>query len=80
LSIHAKQVAKFLNERLREEVDAVLVHCFAGASRSPSLAMAIADATGLSRWSIDWSPQDPTVEPPNVHVYETTLEALASCI
>ncbi len=80
-AFHAKQVVSFLNNRLREGVEAVLVHCQAGVSRSPSIAMAIVDGLGLTmdRRMIDWTPMDPTEEPPNLHVYETMIESLTSC-
>ena len=78
-SFHAKQIVKFLQTRLREGVESVLVHCQAGVSRSPSVAMAIADCLGRSRNIIDWNPLDPNEDPPNLHVYETMIESLTGC-
>jgi predicted protein tyrosine phosphatase len=73
---HAKAIASFLRSRLREGVETVVVHCNAGFSRSPSIAMAIADCMGLPRTVIDW--ERPTNDdPPNQHVYRTMIEAMA---
>lgn len=48
----------------------LIVHCFAGASRSPSIAMAIADSLHIPRSSIQWNEDDDSSgEPPNWHVY-----------
>lgn len=49
----------------------LIVHCFAGVSRSPSIAMAIADCLHVPRSSIQWNEDDdPTAEAPNRHVYD----------
>lgn len=57
----------------------LVIHCEAGASRSPSAAMAIADITSLGRHIIQWGGfeecQSPRAErmPPNQSVYEAVL-------
>jgi hypothetical protein len=50
---HARDAWAFLSG-LREDVEVLVVHCFAGVSRSPSAAMAIADAMSLGRSVIEW--------------------------
>lgn len=55
------------------EQESIIVHCEAGASRSPSVAMALADGLGLDRGVIDW--YAPHGSPPNRHVYWMTMSA-----
>lgn len=71
---HAAQILPFLGARLREGVEHIVIHCEAGLSRSPSLAMAITDVLGLDRKLIDWPLGDVHELPPNVHVYEQLCE------
>lgn len=79
---HAAQIPVFLRERLRDGVLSLLVHCEAGVSRSPSIAMAICDSLGLCREIIDWpyangaNPARSFHEnPPNLHVYNLVTSA-----
>jgi predicted protein tyrosine phosphatase len=58
------------------DVEALVIHCEAGASRSPSMAMAIADVLGMDRRQIDWSGRDTVTDPINQHVYNVTRKAL----
>ncbi len=77
-SYHAKQIKPFLASRLREGVSTVLIHCEAGLSRSPSIAMAICDCFELPREIIDWQGRNVNADAPNQHVYETVCAALLS--
>jgi predicted protein tyrosine phosphatase len=76
LPYHAKQVQPFLQRRLRDGVASLLVHCEAGISRSPSIAMAICDCLGLARETIDWGGRNVNADPPNQHVYRMMIEAM----
>lgn len=78
LSYHAKQIKPFLASRLRDGVNVVLIHCEAGLSRSPSIAMAICDCLKLPRQIIDWQGRNVNADAPNQHVYETVCAALLS--
>lgn len=49
----------------------LVIHCEAGVSRSPSVAMAIADCLHIRRSNIDWRHMDVEQHPPNEHVYRT---------
>lgn len=70
---HAERVWKFIQDQWLR-ADTLLIHCEAGASRSPSLAMAIADAYALGRDAINWG-GDSSKDPPNGHVYDTTIQS-----
>jgi predicted protein tyrosine phosphatase len=72
----AQLVWRFL-ERYRD-VPLLVIHCHAGASRSPSMAMAVCDGLGLPRNAILWHHrrvQAADGPPPNQHVYNMTLSA-----
>jgi predicted protein tyrosine phosphatase len=56
-------------KRWQNEVGAIVIHCEAGVSRSPSVAMALADALEWGRSCIEWT-FNPTEPPPNLHVYQ----------
>lgn len=76
---HAAQIPQHL-KRVRDGATRLLIHCEAGVSRSPSIAMAITDSLGLSRDVIDWaaiagSQRTVNDEPPNMHVYNMVMEA-----
>lgn len=64
-------------------VRTLVIHCFAGVSRSISVAMAIADVTGMGRLAIEWQSKPWHAElldgPPNRHVYDL-VKAAASPI
>lgn len=70
---HARSLTDFLSDFA--DVETVVVHCHAGLSRSPSTAMAIADAIGLARSAIEWAgcPKD---APPNRLVYDAMYAEL----
>lgn len=53
----------------------LVIHCEAGVSRSPSIAMAIADCLHIRRRQIDWHHMDVEQHPPNEHVYRTVRMA-----
>jgi predicted protein tyrosine phosphatase len=76
---HAEALAAFVRG-LDEDVEVLVVHCFAGVSRSISAAMAIADHLNLGRGSIEWLRahclDSHHLSPPNQHVYRLTREAL----
>lgn len=64
---HARAIWEFLANH--PDVDVVMLHCMAGAGRSPSVALAIADAMGWPRSCVEWmTVGDPLV--PNELVYD----------
>lgn len=65
-------IASFV-ETWKDQVGAIVIHCEAGASRSPSVAMALADSHGWGRASIEWMGSGRV--PPNLHVYRVTRYA-----
>lgn len=70
---HAMAIWDFLSKTTEK---LLVVHCFAGVSRSPSIAMAIADSLHIPRASIVWGEdRDPTETPPNQHVYHCVRRA-----
>lgn len=71
---HGDNIAAFVAEHAG--VPCIVVHCEAGASRSPSVAMAIADYLKLSRRRISWGEQRTNVLAPNRWVYDVTIEAM----
>lgn len=74
---HAKAIWDFVQRPRSIEPAGIVIHCHAGVSRSPSVAMALADALRLDRSAIDWQswdgPLDPDRRAPNWHVYRLTL-------
>jgi predicted protein tyrosine phosphatase len=76
---HARQIWDFLNSY--PEAEGLVVHCNAGESRSPAVAMAVCDVLGLNRTgAIDWvtgkgerPPVDHVVN--NKHVYRMMVQA-----
>lgn len=69
---HASRTWEFVRDQWLK-IDTLLIHCEAGVSRSPSLAMAIADVHALGRDAIDWE-RDVNRDPPNGHVYDTLVK------
>lgn len=72
---HAEKIWEFLRSN---KVSTVVVHCNEGVSRSPAVAMAIADAFNLPRSVIDWKNKHGTPDPAgpvtNQHVYRTMMD------
>jgi predicted protein tyrosine phosphatase len=73
----ACEIWDFLDRMIEQGAEAIVVHCEAGASRSPSVAMAIADCMGLGRESVTWRGVqcDDKFAPPNDYVYGLMCEA-----
>lgn len=72
---HAYQLVEFL--RKHADAETIVVHCFAGISRSVSTAFAIVDTAGISRSIISIaSGRTPWGAPPNQMVYSTMFAAL----
>lgn len=71
---HADAVAAFMAQHA--SIPIVVVHCTAGASRSPSTAMALCDHYRLPRTAIDWRPEHVNGHPPNVWVYDKVREGM----
>lgn len=71
---HADSIAKFVGKMLDAGAEVFVVHCENGVHRSPSVAMAMADAMGWGRECVGWV--SPHSEPPNQHVYQLTKTAL----
>lgn len=73
----AEEIWAFVHE-WKEKVEAFVIHCEAGASRSPSIAMALADRL-WDRAFIEWKrPSDwdiNTRAAPNVYVYDRMMSA-----
>lgn len=70
---HALQIWNFL-ANVKEKL--LIIHCYAGISRSPSIAMAVADSLDIPRTSIIWNEDlDPAQHPPNRHVYNCVRRA-----
>lgn len=69
---HAAQIWGFVST-VAEPL--LVIHCEAGVSRSPSVAMAIADCLHIRRSNIDWHHMDVEQHPPNEHVYRTVRMA-----
>lgn len=67
---HAREIWAFV-EKWRADAAVIVVHCEAGASRSPSIAMAIADRLRIKRDCIDWLRFEHVAgdSPPNDLVY-----------
>ena len=76
LPYNAKQIGPFLSKKRHDPTPDLLVHCEAGLSRSPSIAMAICDSLNLNRSIIDWGGRDVNQDAPNQHVYNLCVEAL----
>ncbi len=74
----AREVWTFVRG-LPSEVETLVIHCFAGVSRSISTAFAIADVLGMGRTCIRWVRQPAWGavhhDPPNRHVYRLVREA-----
>lgn len=70
---HASRIWEFVRDQW-PKADTLLIHCEAGVSRSPSAAMAIADAYAIGRDTIDWE-RDPNGDPPNGHVYDLLTQS-----
>lgn len=70
---HAREVWDFVRTHW-QQIETLVVHCEAGVSRSPSVAMAVADAYALGRDAISWDNLDPDGDPPNGHVYDTMMK------
>jgi predicted protein tyrosine phosphatase len=68
---HARLIWDFIERH--KDIRNLVVHCVVGVSRSPSVAMAIADCTGNSRHVIQWE-RDPCGAPPNKRVYDTLCD------
>ncbi|NHZ42080.1 dual specificity protein phosphatase family protein [Massilia aquatica] len=70
----ARAILRELREVLaREGIDLLLVHCFAGASRSPAVAEVLAGLYGVAIADTCY-PRDPRFKvTPNQHVYDTML-------
>lgn len=71
---HAEQVADFVY-LMQGRIHELIVHCEAGASRSPSMAMAIAHVMNGSSY-ITWEGHQYHGVTPNKGVYEVTLAAM----
>lgn len=69
-----KAVWEFIN-KLPPFFDDLVISCEVGASRSPSMAMAICDGLGISRRAIIGPNEKLREIIPNEHVYVTTLRA-----
>ncbi len=67
----AKQIASFVLQH-REHINALVVHCEAGMSRSPAVGAAIAQALGLDTSSYDRDYQ------PNAYVRTLVLDAFTA--
>ncbi len=65
---HAVKIWDFMEQHA--DVEAVIVHCEAGASRSPSVAMALADVLGIKRGRVHSEGHNMAGDPPNRHVYD----------
>lgn len=76
MSLEQGRKIKALIDSLCSDVETLMIHCEAGASRSPSVAMAIADQLKLGRNCIEWI-ADPHCDPPNRRVYDITRAAWA---
>jgi predicted protein tyrosine phosphatase len=70
----ADRVAEFVSDNAH--LGCLVVHCYAGASRSPSIAMALCDHLHLPRNQIDWGGLPTNVLAPNEWVYDRTREAM----
>lgn len=70
----AEQVARFVH-KVAPIVRCLVIHCEAGASRSPSMAMAI-QKHYLTDWIIDWPEHSLSERAPNVGVFNRTANAL----
>lgn len=75
---HGEKLAKFLWRH--RKIPVVVIACEAGASRSPSMAFAIADQLKLPRSIINWAGRDTQVPPINGHVYGVTRCAMTSLL
>ena len=79
---HAMQIWEFVR-RYAGGCPILVVHCFAGVSRSISVAMALADGLKLGRNVIGWANRPEWIadaahgSPPNRHVYETMMRTVA---
>jgi hypothetical protein len=61
----AKQIIDFVKDMISKGIDVIVVHCWAGQSRSKAVAKFISDYFGyLTTYPIKWD------EPYNKHVYE----------
>jgi predicted protein tyrosine phosphatase len=69
---HARQIWSFV-QKWQDQVDLLVIHCEAGASRSPSVAFSIADALDLSRLVVKWGCLNSYCQPPNMHVYDAVM-------
>lgn len=72
---HAMKVREFL-EMYRGVWQTLIVHCEAGVSRSPSMALAIAETLGVSKYSIEPVARNWDAQPLNPWVYQLTKAAL----
>ena len=70
----AEQVAAFVR-KVAPIVRCLVIHCEAGASRSPSMAMAIQKHC-LTDWVIDWPEHTLSERAPNAGVFNRTANAL----
>lgn len=68
----AQRVRRFIED---SDANALVIHCEAGVSRSPSCAMALCDQLKWGRDCIRWAGGNRHKDPPNQHVYSTTRSA-----
>lgn len=71
---HASCVKEFLDNHAGK-YETIIVHCEAGVSRSPSMALAIAEHLGVDRYEIEPVTRNWDAQPLNPWVYKTTKMA-----
>ena len=65
----AKQIIDYVKDMISKDIDVIVVHCWAGQSRSKAVAKFISDYFGyLTTYPIKWD------EPYNKHVYNILQE------
>ena len=77
---HGTAIAEFVRT-LPDDIKTLVFHCTAAAGRSPSVAMAIADALKLPRTSIEWASrymweQGHGLDAPREYIYGLVREAM----
>lgn len=75
-SSQANEVWQFIECSVNNGVTAFMVHCDAGQSRSPSLALSVCHSLGIEPKSVSWHGGYP-IKNFNRHVYETMIAAYA---